>query len=182
MKKYIFGLVFIISCSASERGSTDLADNLSTFSEDTTTTSSIISSKIDNEDTETCLQFKKEIMDVYESFKVISFSMEEFVEKWFESKQTLSDSSEFKDSLNILNEQALVPLNTKVQNLVPNSNNLIIQNKWLELIIRTNKTMDLFLIGLNDLNNLDFFSISQGRTFIKVINKDFDSIPDLNDC
>ena len=108
--------------------------------------------------------------------------MEEFVEKWFESKQTLNDSSEFKDSLNILNEQTLVPLNTKVQNLVPNSNNLIIQNKWLELIIRTNKTMDLFLIGLNDLNNLDFFSISQGRTFIKVINKDFDSIPDLNDC
>ena len=121
MKKYIFGLVFIISCSASERDSRGLADNLSTFSEDTTTTSSIIPSKIDNEDTETCLQFKKEITDVNESFKVISFSMEEFVEKWFESKQTLNDSSEFKDSLNILNEQTLVPLNTKVQNLSKSS-------------------------------------------------------------
>ena len=39
--------------------------------------------------------------------------------------------------------------------------------------------MDLFLGGIE---NLDYFSISQGRTFIKVINKDFDSLPSLNNC
>ena len=105
--------------------------------------------------------------------------MENLADIWFESEQNSIDSDKFRDSLIDLNNDMLIPLNSQIENLVPDSRNFIIQTKWLELIIRTNKTMDLFLGGIE---NLDYFSISQGRTFIKVINKDFDSLPSLNNC
>ena len=178
MKKYILGLIFTISCTGIN--STEGAlDDKPTASEDSLTTSSISPSTTRYEEREICLQYTNEMIDVNKNFQLTSTSMENLVDIWFESEQNSSDSDKLRDSLITLNNDVLIPLNLQIENLVPDSRNVIIQTKWLELIIRTNKTMDLFLGGLE---NLDYFSISQGRTFIKVINKDFDSIPSWNNC
>tara|TARA_B100000674_G_scaffold486190_1_gene494287 strand:+ start:100 stop:627 length:528 start_codon:yes stop_codon:yes gene_type:complete len=174
MKKYILGLIFIISCTGTNDTSGAL-DTLQTSTEDSLTTTSTSS----YEEKEICLQYTKEMIDVNKNFQLMSKSMENLSDIWFESEQNSIDSDKFRDSLIDLNNDVLIPLNSQIENLVPDSRNFVIQTKWLELIIRTNKTMDLFLGGLE---NLDYFSISQGRTFIKVINKDFDSIPSLNNC
>ena len=174
MKKYILGLIFIISCTGTNETSGAL-DTLQTSTEDSLTTTSTSS----YEEKEICLQYTKEMIDVNKNFQLMSKSMENLSDIWFESEQNSIDSDKFRDSLIDLNNDVLIPLNSQIENLVPDSRNFIVQTKWLELIIRTNKTMDLFLGGLE---NLDYFSISQGRTFIKVINKDFDSIPSLNNC
>ena len=178
MKKYILGLIFIISCTGSNDTSGAL-DTIQTPTEDSLTTTSISTSTTSYEEKEICLQYTKEMIDVNKNFQLTSTSMENLADIWFESEQNTIDSDKFRDSLIDLNKDVLIPLNSQIENLVPDSRNFIIQTKWLELIIRTNKTMDLFLGGLE---NLDYFSISQGRTFIKVINKDFDSIPSLNNC
>ena len=178
MKKYILGLIFIISCT----GSNDISgalDTKQTPTEDSLTTTSISTSTTSYEEKEICLQYTKEMIDVNKNFQLTSTSMENLADIWFESEQNSIDSDKFRDSLIDLNNDVLIPLNSQIENLVPDSRNFIVQTKWLELIIRTNKTMDLFLGGLE---NLDYFSISQGRTFIKVINKDFDSLPSLNNC
>ena len=174
MKKYILGLIFIISCTGTNDTSGAL-DTLQTSTEDSLTTTSTSS----YEEKEICLQYTKEMIDVNKNFQLMSKSMENLSDIWFESEQNSIDSDKFRDSLIDLNNDVLIPLNSQIENLVPDSRNFVIQTKWLELIIRTNKTMDLFLGGLE---NLDYFSISQGRTFIKVINKDFDSIPSWNNC
>ena len=176
MKKYILGLIFIISCTGSNDTSGAL-DTIQTPNEDSLTTTSISTSTTSYEEKEICLQYTKEMIDVNKNFQLTSTSMENLADIWFESEQNTIDSDKFRDSLIDLNKDVLIPLNSQIENLVPDSRNFIIQTKWLELIIRTNKTMDLFLGGLE---NLDYFSISQGRTFIKVINKDFDSLPSLN--
>ena len=178
MKKYILGLIFIISCTGSNDTSGAL-DTIQTPTEDSLTTTSISTSTTSYEEKEICLQYTKEMIDVNKNFQLTSTSMENLADIWFESEQNTIDSDKFRDSLIDLNKDVLIPLNSQIENLVPDSRNFIIQTKWLELIIRTNKTMDLFLGGLE---NLDYFSISQGRTFIKVINKDFDSLPSLNNC
>ena len=178
MKKYILGLIFIISCTGSNDTSGAL-DTIQTPTEDSLTTTSISTSTTSYEEKEICLQYTKEMIDVNKNFQLTSTSMENLADIWFKSEQNTIDSDKFRDSLIDLNKDVLIPLNSQIENLVPDSRNFIIQTKWLELIIRTNKTMDLFLGGLE---NLDYFSISQGRTFIKVINKDFDSLPSLNNC
>ena len=178
MKKYILGLIFIISCTGSN-GTSGALDTIQTPTEDSLTTTSISTSTTSYEEKEICLQYTKEMIDVNKNFQLTSTSMENLADIWFESEQNSIDSDKFSDSLIDLNNDMLIPLNSQIENLVPDSRNFIIQTKWLELIIRTNKTMDLFLGGLE---NLDYFSISQGRTFIKVINKDFDSLPSLNNC
>ena len=178
MKKYILGLIFIISCTGSNDTSGAL-DTIQTPTEDSLTTTSISTSTTSYEEKEICLQYTKEMIDVNKNFQLASTSMENLADIWFESEQNSIDSDKFRDSLIDLNNDVLIPLNSKIENLVPDSRNFIVQTKWLELIIRTNKTMDLFLGGIE---NLDYFSISQGRTFIKVINKDFDSLPSLNNC
>ena len=178
MKKYILGLIFIISCTGSNDTSGAL-DTIQTPTEDSLTTTSISISTSSYEEKEICLQYTKEMFDVNKNFQLTSASMENLADIWFESEQNSIDSDKFRDSLIDLNNDVLVPLNSQIENLVPDSRNFIVQTKWLELIIRTNKTMDLFLGGIE---NLDYFSISQGRTFIKVINKDFDSLPSLNNC
>ena len=178
MKKYILGLIFIISCTGINSNEGAL-DDKPAATEDSLTTSSISPSTTSYEEREICLQYTNEMIDVNENFQLTSTSMENLVDIWFESEQNSIDSDKFRDSLIDLNNDMLIPLNSQIENLVPDSRNVIIQTKWLELIIRTNKTMDLFLGGLE---NLDYFSISQGRTFIKVINKDFDSIPSWNNC
>ena len=178
MKKYILGLIFIISCTGSNDTSGAL-DTIQTPTEDSLTTTSISTSTTSYEEKEICLQYTKEMIDVNKNFQLTSTSMENLADIWFESEQNSIDSDKFRDSLIDLNNDVLVPLNSQIENLVPDSRNFIVQTKWLELIIRTNKTMDLFLGGIE---NLDYFSISQGRTFIKVINKDFDSLPSLNNC
>ena len=178
MKKYILGLIFIISCT----GGNDISgalDTKQTPTEDSLTTTSISTSTTSYEEKEICLQYTKEMIDVNKNFQLTSTSMENLADIWFESEQNSIDSDKFRDSLIDLNNDMLIPLNSQIENLVPDSRNFIVQTKWLELIIRTNKTMDLFLGGIE---NLDYFSISQGRTFIKVINKDFDSLPSLNNC
>lgn len=178
MKKYILGLIFIISCT----GGNDISgalDTKQTPTEDSLTTTSISTSTTSYEEKEICLQYTKEMIDVNKNFQLTSTSMENLADIWFESEQNSIDSDKFRDSLIDLNNDVLIPLNSQIENLVPDSRNFIVQTKWLELIIRTNKTMDLFLGGIE---NLDYFSISQGRTFIKVINKDFDSLPSLNNC
>ena len=178
MKKYILGLIFIISCTGSN-GTTGALDTIQTPTEDSLTTTSISTSTTSYEEKEICLQYTKEMIDVNKNFQLTSTSMENLADIWFESEQNSIDSDKFRDSLIDLNKDVLIPLNSQIENLVPDSRNFIVQTKWLELIIRTNKTMDLFLGGIE---NLDYFSISQGRTFIKVINKDFDSLPSLNNC
>ena len=178
MKKYILGLIFIISCTGSN-GTSGALDTIQTPTEDSLTTTSISTSTTSYEEKEICLQYTKEMIDVNKNFQLTSTSMENLADIWFESEQNSIDSDKFSDSLIDLNNDMLIPLNSQIENLVPDSRNFIIQTKWLELIIRTNKTMDLFLGGIE---NLDYFSISQGRTFIKVINKDFDSLPSLNNC
>jgi len=178
MKKYILGLIFIISCTGSNDTSGAL-DTIQTPTEDSLTTTSISTSTSSYEEKEICLQYTKEMFDVNKNFQLTSASMENLADIWFESEQNSIDSDKFRDSLIDLNNDVLIPLNSQIENLVPDSRNFIVQTKWLELIIRTNKTMDLFLGGIE---NLDYFSISQGRTFIKVINKDFDSLPSLNNC
>ena len=178
MKKYILGLIFIISCTGSNDTSGAL-DTIQTPTEDSLTTTSISTSTTSYEEKEICLQYTKEMIDVNKNFQLTSTSMENLADIWFESEQNSIDSDKFRDSLIDLNNDMLIPLNSQIENLVPDSRNFIVQTKWLELIIRTNKTMDLFLGGIE---NLDYFSISQGRTFIKVINKDFDSLPSLNNC
>ena len=178
MKKYILGLIFIISCTGSNDTSGAL-DTIQTPTEDSLTTTSISTSTTSYEEKEICLQYTKEMIDVNKNFQLTSTSMENLADIWFESEQNSIDSDKFRDSLIDLNNDVLIPLNSQIENLVPDSRNFIVQTKWLELIIRTNKTMDLFLGGIE---NLDYFSISQGRTFIKVINKDFDSLPSLNNC
>ena len=178
MQKYILGLIFIISCTGSNDTSGAL-DTIQTPTEDSLTTTSISTSTTSYEEKEICLQYTKEMIDVNKNFQLTSTSMENLADIWFESEQNSIDSDKFRDSLIDLNNDLLIPLNSQIENLVPDSRNFIVQTKWLELIIRTNKTMDLFLGGLE---NLDYFSISQGRTFIKVINKDFDSLPSLNNC
>lgn len=178
MKKYILGLIFIISCTGSN-GTNGALDTIQTPTEDSLTTTSISTSTTSYEEKEICLQYTKEMIDVNKNFQLTSTSMENLADIWFESEQNSIDSDKFRDSLIDLNNDVLVPLNSQIENLVPDSRNFIVQTKWLELIIRTNKTMDLFLGGIE---NLDYFSISQGRTFIKVINKDFDSLPSLNNC
>ena len=178
MKKYILGLIFIISCTGSNDTSGAL-DTIQTPTEDSLTTTSISTSTTSYEEKEICLQYTKEMIDVNKNFQLTSTSMENLADIWFESEQNSIDSDKFRDSLIYLNNDVLIPLNSQIENLVPDSRNFIVQTKWLELIIRTNKTMDLFLGGIE---NLDYFSISQGRTFIKVINKDFDSLPSLNNC
>ena len=178
MQKYILGLIFIISCTGSNDTSGAL-DTIQTPTEDSLTTTSISTSTTSYEEKEICLQYTKEMIDVNKNFQLTSTSMENLADIWFESEQNTIDSDKFRDSLIDLNKDVLIPLNSQIENLVPDSRNFIIQTKWLELIIRTNKTMDLFLGGIE---NLDYFSISQGRTFIKVINKDFDSLPSLNNC
>lgn len=178
MKKYILGLIFIISCT----GGNDISgalDTKQTPTKDSLTTTSISTSTTSYEEKEICLQYTKEMIDVNKNFQLTSTSMEILADIWFESEQNSIDSDKFRDSLIDLNNDVLIPLNSQIENLVPDSRNFIVQTKWLELIIRTNKTMDLFLGGIE---NLDYFSISQGRTFIKVINKDFDSLPSLNNC
>ena len=178
MKKYILGLIFIISCT----GGNDISgalDTKQTPTEDSLTTTSISTSTTSYVEKEICLQYTKEMIDVNKNFQLTSTSMENLADIWFESEQNSIDSDKFRDSLIDLNNDVLIPLNSQIENLVPDSRNFIVQTKWLELIIRTNKTMDLFLGGIE---NLDYFSISQGRTFIKVINKDFDSLPSLNNC
>jgi hypothetical protein len=178
MKKYILGLIFIISCTGSN-GTSEALDTIQTPTEDSLTTTSISTSTTSYEEKEICLQYTKEMIDVNKNFQLTSTSMENLADIWFESEQNSIDSDKFRDSLIDLNNDMLIPLNSQIENLVPDSRNFIVQTKWLELIIRTNKTMDLFLGGIE---NLDYFSISQGRTFIKVINKDFDSLPSLNNC
>ena len=178
MKKYILGLIFIISCTGSN-GTNGALDTIQTPTEDSLTTTSISTSTTSYEEKEICLQYTKEMIDVNKNFQLTSTSMENLADIWFESEQNSIDSDKFRDSLIDLNNDVLIPLNSQIENLVPDSRNFIVQTKWLELIIRTNKTMDLFLGGIE---NLDYFSISQGRTFIKVINKDFDSLPSLNNC
>ena len=178
MKKYILGLIFIISCTGSN-GTNGALDTIQTPTEDSLTTTSISTSTTSYEEKEICLQYTKEMIDVNKNFQLTSTSMENLSDIWFESEQNSIDSDKFRDSLIDLNNDVLIPLNSQIENLVPDSRNFIVQTKWLELIIRTNKTMDLFLGGIE---NLDYFSISQGRTFIKVINKDFDSLPSLNNC
>ena len=178
MKKYILGLIFIISCTGSN-GTNGALDTIQTPTEDSLTTTSISTSTTSYEEKEICLQYTKEMIDVNKNFQLTSTSMENLADIWFESEQNSIDSDKFRDSLIDLNKDVLIPLNSQIENLVPDSRNFIVQTKWLELIIRTNKTMDLFLGGIE---NLDYFSISQGRTFIKVINKDFDSLPSLNNC
>ena len=178
MKKYILGLIFIISCTGSN-GTNGALDTIQTPTEDSLTTTSISTSTTSYEEKEICLQYTKEMIDVNKNFQLTSTSMENLADIWFESEQNSIDSDKFRDSLIDLNNDMLIPLNSQIENLVPDSRNFIVQTKWLELIIRTNKTMDLFLGGIE---NLDYFSISQGRTFIKVINKDFDSLPSLNNC
>jgi len=178
MKKYILGLIFIISCTGSNSTNGAL-DTIQTPTEDSLTTTSISTSTTSYEEKEICLQYTKEMIDVNKNFQLTSTSMENLADIWFESEQNSIDSDKFRDSLIDLNNDVLIPLNSQIENLVPDSRNFIVQTKWLELIIRTNKTMDLFLGGIE---NLDYFSISQGRTFIKVINKDFDSLPSLNNC
>ena len=178
MKKYILGLIFIISCTGSN-GTSGALDTIQTPTEDSLTTTSISTSTTSYEEKEICLQYTKEMIDVNKNFQLTSTSMENLADIWFESEQNSIDSDKFRDSLIDLNKDVLIPLNSQIENLVPDSRNFIVQTKWLELIIRTNKTMDLFLGGIE---NLDYFSISQGRTFIKVINKDFDSLPSLNNC
>ena len=178
MKKYILGLIFIISCTGSN-GTSGALDTIQTPTEDSLTTTSISTSTTSYEEKEICLQYTKEMIDVNKNFQLTSTSMENLADIWFESEQNSIDSDKFRDSLIDLNNDVLIPLNSQIENLVPDSRNFIVQTKWLELIIRTNKTMDLFLGGIE---NLDYFSISQGRTFIKVINKDFDSLPSLNNC
>jgi len=178
MKKYILGLIFIISCTGSN-GTSGALDTIQTPTEDSLTTTSISTSTTSYEEKEICLQYTKEMIDVNKNFQLTSTSMENLADIWFESEQNSIDSDKFSDSLIDLNNDMLIPLNSQIENLVPDSRNFIVQTKWLELIIRTNKTMDLFLGGIE---NLDYFSISQGRTFIKVINKDFDSLPSLNNC
>ena len=178
MKKYILGLIFIISCTGSNSTNGAL-DTIQTPTEDSLTTTSISTSTTSYEEKEICLQYTKEMIDVDKNFQLTSTSMENLADIWFESEQNSIDSDKFRNSLIDLNNDVLIPLNSQIENLVPDSRNFIVQTKWLELIIRTNKTMDLFLVGIQ---NLDYFSISQGRTFIKVINKDFDSLPSLNNC
>ena len=178
MKKYILGLIFIISCTGSNDTSSAL-DTIQTPTEDSLTTTSMSTSTSSYEEKEICLQYTNEMIDVNKNFQLTSTSMENLADIWFESEQNSIDSDKFRDSLIDLNKDVLIPLNSQIENLVPDSRNFIVQTKWLELIIRTNKTMDLFLVGIQ---NLDYFSISQGRTFIKVINKDFDSLPSLNNC
>ena len=178
MKKYILGLIFIISCTGSNDTSSAL-DTIQTPTEDSLTTTSMSTSTSSYEEKEICLQYTNEMIDVNKNFQLTSTSMENLADIWFESEQNSIDSDKFRDSLIDLNKDVLIPLNSQIENLVPDSRNFIVQTKWLELIIRTNKTMDLFLGGIE---NLDYFSISQGRTFIKVINKDFDSLPSLNNC
>jgi len=178
MKKYILGLIFIISCTGSN-GTNGALDTIQTPTEDSLTTTSISTSTTSYEEKEICLQYTKEMIDVNKNFQLTSTSMENLADIWFESEQNSIDSDKFRNSLIDLNNDVLIPLNSQIENLVPDSRNFIVQTKWLELIIRTNKTMDLFLGGIE---NLDYFSISQGRTFIKVINKDFDSLPSLNNC
>ena len=178
MKKYILGLIFIISCTGSNSTNGAL-DTIQTPTEDSLTTTSISTSTTSYEEKEICLQYTKEMIDVNKNFQLTSTSMENLADIWFESEQNSIDSDKFRNSLIDLNNDVLIPLNSQIENLVPDSRNFIVQTKWLELIIRTNKTMDLFLVGIQ---NLDYFSISQGRTFIKVINKDFDSLPSLNNC
>ena len=178
MKKYILGLIFIISCTGNNDTRKAL-DTIQTPTEDSLTTTSISTSTTSYEEKEICLQYTKEMIDVNKNFQLTSTSMENLSDIWFESEQNSIDSDKFRDSLIDLNNNVLIPLNSQIENLVPDSRNFIVQTKWLELIIRTNKTMDLFLGGIE---NLDYFSISQGRTFIKVINKDFDSLPSLNNC
>ena len=178
MKKYNLGLIFIISCTGSN-GTSGALDTIQTPTEDSLTTTSISTSTTSYEEKEICLQYTKEMIDVNKNFQLTSTSMENLADIWFESEQNSIDSDKFSDSLIDLNNDMLIPLNSQIENLVPDSRNFIVQTKWLELIIRTNKTMDLFLGGIE---NLDYFSISQGRTFIKVINKDFDSLPSLNNC
>ena len=178
MKKYILGLIFIISCTGSNDTSSAL-DTIQTPTEDSLTTTSMSTSTSSYEEKEICLQYTNEMIDVNKNFQLTSTSMENLADIWFESEQNSIDSDKFRDSLIDLNNNVLIPLNSQIENLVPDSRNFIVQTKWLELIIRTNKTMDLFLGGIE---NLDYFSISQGRTFIKVINKDFDSLPSLNNC
>ena len=172
MKKYILGQYLLFHGNGA-------LDTKQTPTEDSLTTTSISTSTTSYEEKEICLQYTKEMIDVNKNFQLTSTSMENLADIWFESEQNSIDSDKFRDSLIDLNNDVLIPLNSQIENLVPDSRNFIVQTKWLELIIRTNKTMDLFLGGIE---NLDYFSISQGRTFIKVINKDFDSLPSLNNC
>jgi len=175
MKKLLILLLIFLACGGAEVA--EEPTTTTTTVKETTTTSS--STTTIYEEIEICIQYGKEISDVYIDFQLTSGPMEITLQNFYDSDMSSFEATGAARSLNIIKNNALTRLNAQVENLIPDSKNSLNYIKWIQLTENINKAMNLLINGLE---NSDRDSISQGSTMITVINKDFELLPSLYRC
>ena len=179
-------LIFFVTCGPSEeeiQSQIDEAVNqaleqTTTLPQASTTSSTVITTTI-YEEIDVCLQYIKEVSDVYAEFGITSYPMLERLDDWYEGDKTSFESTGVARSLNIIKNNSLTRLNAKVNNLIPDSKNSLNYKKWVQITENTNRAMELLIYGLE---NSDYDFISQGNSLLIVINRDFDLLPNLYNC
>ena len=187
MKKFLILLLFVfLACGPSEeeiQSQIDEAVNQAleqaTTLPQTSTTSSTITTTTIYGEIDVCLQYLKEVADVYVEHQLTVFPMKDTVDDWYESDMSSFESAGAARTLNIVRNNSLTRLNAKVKNLIPDSKNSLNYSKWLQLTENTNKSMELLIYGFE---NSDYDFIQQGNSLITVVNRDFGLLPDLYNC
>ena len=174
MKKVLLILIIFSACGGNEV--IEEPSTTTTTVKETTTSSSTTTIY---EEIEICIQYGKEIYDVYIDFQLTSGPMEITLQNFYDSDMSSFEAAGAARTLNIIKNNALTRLNAKVENLIPDSKNSLNYMKWIQLTENTNKAMNLLINGLE---NSDRESISQGSTMITVINRDFELLPSLYRC
>jgi len=185
MKKLLL-LILLVSCGPSEAEiqsrideAVDQALQQSTTLSSTSTTSSTITTTTIYGEIDVCLQYLKEVKDVYVEHQLTVFSMKETVDDWYESDMSSFESAGAARTLNIIRNNSLTRLNAKVKNLIPDSKNSLNYSKWLQVTENTNNSMEILIYAFE---NSDYDSIQQGNSLLIVINRDFDLLPNLYNC
>lgn len=185
MKKILLLLLFV-SCGPSEAEiqsrideAVDQALQQSTTLSSTSTTSSTVTTTTIYVEIDICLQYIKEVSDVYAEHQITVLPMKEAVDRWYESDMSSFESASAARTLNIIRNNSLTRLNAKVKNLIPDSKNSLNYSKWFQLTENTNKSMELLIDGFE---NSDYDSIQQGNSLITVSIRDFGLLPNLYNC
>ena len=186
MKKILIFILIFIFCGPSESEiqeridtAVDEAISITTTAKEEQVTTTSSSTTTIYEEIDVCLQYVKEVNDVYVEFQLTTYPMEERVDDWYEGDKTSFESAGVARSLNIVKNNALTRLNAKVNNLIPDTKNSLNYKKWLQITENTNTAMELLIYGFE---NLDFDLISQGDSLITVVNRDFDLLPNIYNC
>ena len=182
INKLIASLLLISFCGGpaeSFPGSLEEDFITTTTTSSTSTTSSTITTTPIYGEIDVCLQYLKEVKDVYVEHQLTVFSMKKTVDDWYESDMSSFESAGAARTLNIIRNNSLTRLNAKVKNLIPDSKNSLNYSKWLQVTENTNNSMEILIYAFE---NSDYDSIQQGNSLLIVINRDFDLLPNLYNC